>query len=216
MSALWISLKVATLATALMLAAGIPLGYLLARRRFPLRNLVQAISSLPLLLPPVVSGFLLLWLFAPQGLLGRPLAGLGIQLLYSWEIAALAAALVAFPLLLRSVVVAFEEVDGSLEAAAANLGATPREIFLRITLPLARRGLLAGILLGFGRALGEFGATILVAGNIPGRTQTIPLAIFSLSQGSELSRVWPYLGAITLLAFALMSGADLMQKRDRR
>ncbi|HEX9641116.1 MAG TPA: molybdate ABC transporter permease subunit [Candidatus Krumholzibacteria bacterium] len=204
-SALWISLKVGLLALLLMAATGTPLAWLLAKRRFWGSAVFESMLSLPLILPPVVTGFALLWLLAPSG-------PLGLNLLFRWQAASVAAAVVAFPLFLRSAREAFEGVDPRLEQAARNLGASPWQGFWRLSLPLARRGLVAASLLGFGRALGEFGATILVAGNIPGRTQTIPLAIFSLSQTSDLQAVWPLVGMATVLAFILVFLADRLAR----
>ena len=215
MIALWISLKVSALALLLMAITGVPLGLWLARTRSPLRAPIDTLLSLPLVLPPVVSGFVLLWLFAPQGWIGGRLNSIGIQALYRWEMAALASALIAFPLLLRSARVAFESVDPKLESAARNLGLSDNAVLWRVTLPLAQRGILAGMLLGFGRALGEFGATVLVAGNIPGRTQTIPLAIFSLGQRGEFAQVWPYLLVVVVLAFLLVFAADRLVRAGR-
>jgi len=208
-TALGVSLKVAACALALMALPGIPLAWLLARRRFPGRAVLDALTSLPLVLPPVVTGFFLLWLLSP----GSPVGGwlkrsLGLELVFTWPAAALAAAVVAFPLFLRSLRTAIEGVDTDLEEAAANLGASPLRVFFTVTLPLARHGLLAGALLGFCRALGEFGATILVAGNIPGRTQTIPLAIFSIANTTELGAAVPLVLTVTALSFVLVLLAD--------
>jgi len=208
-TALAISLKVAALALLLMVIPGVPLAWLLARREFPGRVLLDGLSSLPLVLPPVVTGYVLLWLLAPRGIVGSWLqASFGVELLFTWPAAALAAAVVSFPLFLRTLRTAIEAVDPGLEEAAANLGASSWRIFHSITLPLARHGLIAGALLGFSRALGEFGATILVAGNIPGRTQTIPLAIFSIANTEDLSAAWPLVATVSLISFALVIVAD--------
>jgi len=215
-NALWISLKVASVALVMMMVAGIPLAYLLARRSFPGRGFLDAFTSLPLVLPPVVTGYVLLWLLAPSGPIGEWLNdALGIQLLFTWPAAALAAAVVSFPLFTRTLRTAIESVDERLEEAASTLGASPWRVFWTITLPLARNGLVAGALLGFCRALGEFGATILVAGNIPGRTQTIPLAIFSLATTQELNRVAPLVLTISAVSFALVALADRLVRRRR-
>lgn len=198
-SALWVSLKVAFTALVLMVIPGVPLAWLLARRSFPGHAFVDAFTSLPLVLPPVVTGYVLLWLLAPSGWLGERM---GLDLLFTWFAAALAAAVVAFPLFVRSLRSGIEGVDPRLEQAAANLGASPLRVAVRVTLPLARSGLWTGLVLGFSRALGEFGATILVAGNIPGRTQTIPLAIFTTAQTSDLGEILPLVTVISIISFA--------------
>jgi len=204
-NAFLVSLKVSVLALLLMVAVGLPLAWLLSHRRFAGKSILEGILSLPLVLPPVVTGFALLWLLSPQG-------PLSLGILFRWPAASLAAAVVAFPLFLRSAKSALESVDPELEEAARNLGANPWTCFWRISVPLARNGLVAAALIGFGRALGEFGATILVAGNIPGRTQTIPLAIFSASQSSDLTGIWPLVGIASALAFALVFFADRLTR----
>jgi molybdate transport system permease protein len=179
-SAVWLSLKVALTATAVSLPFGIGLGYLLARRQFWGKNLVETFVSLPLVLPPVVTGYLLLVLFGRRGWIGFPLdQWFGIQLVFTWKAAAVASAVMAFPLMVRAIRVAFLEIDRRLEMAARTLGAGRLETFARISLPLARRGILAGAVLAFARSIGEFGATIMIAGNLPGETQTIPLYIYT-------------------------------------
>ncbi len=216
-TALWISLKVAGLALVLMVIPGVPLAWLLARREFPGRTLLDGLTSLPLVLPPVVTGYVLLWLLAPRGLIGAWLRdAFGVDIVFTWPAAAIAASVVSFPLFLRTLRTAIESVDLGLEEAAANLGASSWRIFHSITLPLARHGLIAGALLGFSRALGEFGATILVAGNIPGRTQTIPLAIFSIANTEDLSAAWPLVITVSVIAFALVIVADRAVRQDRR
>jgi molybdate transport system permease protein len=179
-SAVWLSLKVAVTATILSLPIGIALGYLLARRRFRGKSLVETALNLPLVLPPVVTGYLLLVLLGRRGWIGHYLdQWFGLHLVFTWKGAAFASALVAFPLMVRSIRVAFAEVNTRLELAARTLGAGPWETFRRISIPLARRGIIAGAVLAFARGLGEFGATIMIAGNIPGETQTIPLLIYT-------------------------------------
>jgi len=149
-----------------------------------LRWIVDALVQVPLVLPPLVTGYLLLLILGRQGLIGKPLAALGIEIAFDWKGAALAAAIVSFPLLVRSARAALEAADPKLAEAAHSLGAGPRDAFFTVTLPQARRGVLAGLLLSFTRSFGEFGATIVLASNIPGRTQTVPLAIYNLIQGS--------------------------------
>ena len=210
-SALWVSLKVALTAVVLMVIPGVPLAWLLARRTFPGHAVLDAFTSLPLVLPPVVTGYALLWLLAPGGWLGERV---GLDLLFTWFAAAVAAAVVAFPLFVRSLRAAIESVDPRLEVAAANLGASPWRVATRVTLPLARTGLWTGLVLGFSRALGEFGATVLVAGNIPGRTQTIPLAIFTTAQTSELGEILPLVAVISIISFAAVFVAGRLGRPD--
>ena len=180
-SAVRLSLLVATSATFLSLPVGIALGYLLARRSFPGKALVETLLSLPLVLPPVVTGYLLLLTFGRRGWIGSYLDDwFGIQFVFNWKGAALASAVMAFPLMVRSIRLSFAEVDVRLEQAARTLGAGRLDTFFAVSLPLARRGIIAGAVLAFARSIGEFGATIMIAGNIPDETQTIPVAIYSL------------------------------------
>jgi molybdate transport system permease protein len=179
-SAIGLSLQVAATATIISLPLGIALGFLLARRQFWGKSLVETFLSLPLVLPPVVTGYLLLVLLGRRGWIGSILdEWLGIQLVFTWKAAAIASAVMSFPLMVRSIRVAFAEIDRRLELAARTLGAGLVESFLRISLPLAQRGILAGTVLAFARSIGEFGATVMIAGNLPGETQTIPLYIYT-------------------------------------
>jgi molybdate transport system permease protein len=179
-SAIRLSLQVALTATILTLPFGIGLGYLLARRQFWAKVLVETFLNLPLVLPPVVTGYLLLILFGRRGWIGSLLSNwFDIQLAFTWKAAALASAVMSFPLMVRSIRAAFAEVDRRLEMAARTLGAGRLEAFSRVSIPLARRGILAGSVLAFARSMGEFGATVMIAGNLPGETQTIPLYIYT-------------------------------------
>jgi molybdate transport system permease protein len=180
-TAVRLSLQVAVTATLLSLPLGIVLGYLLARRPFPGKSLVETALSLPLVLPPVVTGYLLLVVFGRKGPIGQYLEQwFGLTLVFTWKGAALASAVMAFPLMVRAIRLAFAEVDQRLEQVARSLGAGRVETFFRISLPLARRGVITGAVLAFARCIGEFGATIMIAGNIPNETQTIPLYIYTL------------------------------------
>ena len=176
---LGLSLRVAAACVVTALPPAVALGWLLARRDFPGKFLLDGLCHLPLVLPPVVTGYLLLRLFGRRGLLGPLLDELGLSLAFDWKGAALASAVVAFPLALRAVRLAIEEVDPRLEGMARTLGAGPVRAFFTVTLPLAASGLWVGALLAFARSLGEFGATIIFVANIPGQTRTIPLAIYS-------------------------------------
>ena len=178
-----LSLKVSAVAIAGILPLAFALAWLLARGRFPGKVLVDALVHLPLVLPPVVTGWLLLLAFGPNGPAGRLLAdALGLTLMFRWTGAALAAAIMALPLMVRAMRLSIEAVDRRLESAARTLGAGPWRTFFTITLPLAVPGILAGLVLGFARSIGEFGATITFVSNIPGETQTLPLAIYSALQ----------------------------------
>lgn len=205
-----LSLQVALASVAAALAPAVVLGWLLVRKRFPGRTLVQTFINTPLVLPPVVTGYLLLLLLGPDGPVGRLASSMfGLDIAFTWLGAAVAAGVVAFPLLIRTIQVAIDQVDPRLEAAACTLGAGPVRVFWTITLPLSMRGILAGSVLAFGRSLGEFGATIMVAGSIPGRTQTLPLAIFSLSNqvGTE-GRILRLLVFSVVLAFVSLWFSD--------
>ncbi|MRT29126.1 molybdate ABC transporter permease subunit [Herbaspirillum sp. CAH-3] len=182
---LLLSLKVAGLATLLNLVLGVTAAYGLSRWRSPLRDFIDSILTLPLVLPPTVLGYYLLVLFGRRGTFGAWLEGMGIQLVFTWQGAVLASTVVAFPLVLKAARAAFESVDHQLEDAARVLGVSEAGVFFRVSLPLATRGIMAGVLLAFARALGEFGATLMVAGNLPGRTQTLSVAIYEAVQAGD-------------------------------
>ena len=208
-----LTLRVAGVATLLSLPVAVALGYLLARRRFPGRALVQALVALPMVVPPVAVGFGLLWLMGDRG----PLSGLweatGIQLVFTWWAAVLAAGIVGFPLLARACEQAFAEVDPRYAQVARSLGFGPTQAFLRVTLPLARRGVLYGTLLAFTRALGEFGATAVVAGILPGRTETLALGIWSRVQLGDDASALVLCGASFALALASLLVAETWLRR---
>lgn len=178
--AVQLSLKVALVATLASLPFAIAIAWLLARRQFPGHDLLSALVHLPLVLPPVVTGYLLLITFGTKGPVGSLLKQLDIILAFRWTGAALATAIMAFPLMVRAIRLGFETVDPRLEQAAATLGAPRAMIFLTVTLPLILPAILAGVTLGFAKAMGEFGATITFVSNIPGQTQTLPSAIYAL------------------------------------
>ena len=167
----WFTVATAVLATALMLPPGLALAWLLARGRFRGRVLLETLVSLPLVMPPVATGLVLLGLFAPLGPIGRVLGRMGVDVVFTWKAVVLAMVVMGLPLLVRTVRSGIEQVDRRFEAAAATLGAGPVRVFFTITLPLARPAVVAGAVLGFARALGEFGATVMIAGSIPGSTQ---------------------------------------------
>lgn len=186
-SALLLSLRVSVCATLLSLLVGVPIGYALARRRLPGRAAWESLALLPLVLPPTVLGYYLLTLFGRRSPLGQAYHALmGADIVFTWQGAVLAASIVSAPLLIRTMQAAFAEVDEDLVAAARTMGASEIQAFWCVTLPLARRGMVAGTALAFARALGDFGATLMVAGDIPGLTRTMPLAVYdAVLQGNE-------------------------------
>ncbi len=214
---LLLTLKVALTATAGACALGVGAGYALSRRWLPARDLLDAACTLPLVLPPTVIGYYLLVLFGRRGVVGQWLEqAFGVSLVFTWQGAALAACVVAFPLVCKAARTAFEGVDQSLENAARSLGAGEGEVFLRVTLPLAWRGVLSGAMLALARALGEFGATLMIAGSLPGRTQTLSLAVYEAVQAGRDSEA-TFLVALTSLvcvALLLASGRLLGGRRS--
>ena len=184
--ALSLTLKVAAWATAINLVLGVGIGYTLARLRFPGRDLLDAALTLPMVMPPTVLGYYLLVVIGSQGVIGAwLLETFGIRLIFTWQAAVIAATIVAFPLVFKAARAAFENVDPQLEDAARTLGVPEWGVFLRVSLPLAWRGILAGLLLAFARALGEFGATLMVAGSIVGKTQTLSIAVYEAVQAGQ-------------------------------
>jgi len=215
--ALALSLRVAFWSVTCSLPAGLAVAWLLARRDFPGKTLVNGLVHLPLVLPPVAVGFLLLLLLGRNGPLGRALYdAFGITLPFTWQGAALAAAVMAFPLMVRAIRLSLDAVDRRLEAAARTLGATPLSVFLTVTLPLTTPGILVGALLAFARSLGEFGATITFAANIPGETRTLPLALYSLTQtpGGEAAALRLALLSV-LLSLAALALSEIAARRLR-
>lgn len=218
--ALWapalISLRVATLATLLALALGIPLAYLLARRQGAGVETLAAALTLPLVLPPTVLGYYLLLALGRQSALGRWLSDqLGISLVFTWQGAVVAAAIVALPLVVRSAQAAFLAVDPNLEAAARTLGRSEVAIFFTVTLPLAWRGITAGGLLAFARSMGEFGATLMVAGNIPGKTETLSIAIYDAVQAGDYARANLLAVLISVLTVAALIALSRLTRFHR-
>ena len=218
LDAIALSLQVATLATLASLPLGIAIAYVLARCTFPGKLLLDGLVHLPLVLPPVVTGYALLVLLGRRGPLGAWLEStLGIVLAFRWTGAALACAVMAFPLLVRSIRLTMEAVDARLEEAASTLGASPLWVFLTVTLPLAAPGIVAGATLAFAKALGEFGATITFVSNIPGQTQTIALAIYGYTQtpGGEQGALRLSLVAVAL-SFTALLFSELLARRSYR
>ncbi|WP_394001359.1 molybdate ABC transporter permease subunit [Luteimonas sp. WGS1318] len=215
--AIRLSLKVAAAAALASLPLGIAVAWLLARRRFPGKALLDALVHLPLVLPPVVVGYALLVLFGGNGPIGLWLEStFGITFAFRWTGAALASAIMGFPLLVRTVRLSIENVDRRLEDAAATLGASPLRVFVTVTLPLAWPGLVAGAVLAFAKALGEFGATITFVSNIPGETQTMSSAIYGLMQvpGGE-SGIWRLAAVAVAISFAALLASEWLVRRQR-
>jgi molybdate transport system permease protein len=218
LSALLLSIRVSVWATLLSAPLAIFTGWLLARKNFPGKGVFDALIHLPLVLPPVVPGYLLLLLFGRNGPLGRALdACCGITLGFSWKGAALASALMAFPLMVRSVRLSVSLIDIRLESAARTLGASALSVFFAITLPMAMPGIVSGLVLGFSRSLGEFGATITFVGNIAGETRTLPLAIYTASQIPDGDMQAMRLIALSLIvALAALVGSEQLSRRMER
>ncbi len=210
-----LTLQVAGLATLVALALGTALAWALARYRFPGRDLLDAVCTLPLVMPPTVLGYYLLVMVGRRGLLGAWLQEVfGVSLIFTWQGAVLAAAVVSFPLVFKSARAALESVDRDLEDAARTLGVSEWGVFFRVSLPLAMRGILAGTMLAFARAMGEFGATLMVAGNLPGRTQTLSLAVYSAVQAGrdDLAQALVLLVS-AVCVFILFTTAKLIQPK---
>jgi molybdate transport system permease protein len=195
-------------ATALMLPPGIALAWLLARRRFPGRAIVETLVTLPLVVPPVATGLVLLSLIGRRGPFGAFLDRIGVDLVFTWRAVVLAMTIMGLPLVVRTARAAFEQVDARFEHVAATLGARPLRVFFSISLPLAIRGVIAGAVLGFARALGEFGATIMVAGNIPGRTRTLATAIYSYTETGRDSQAAALAAVSIALALAAVAASN--------
>ena len=217
LSTLQITLQVAIVATLIDVPLALLLSWLVVKKRIRGAFLLDILASLPLAVPPVVVGYALLLLFGRNGPLGRLLdAALGWEVVFTWFAAALAAAIVSFPLAARAIMVAMEGVDERLERAARSLGAGPVRVAFTVTLPLAYRGILAGALLGFVRAVSEFGATIVVAGNIPGKTQTLPLAIYHNVQLGRDDHALTLVAISIALAVATLAIHNLLLARSNR
>lgn len=208
------TLGIALLGTMLIVPPGVALGWALARRRWPGKAVVETLVALPLVIPPVATGLVLLKLFGRHGALGRLFENVfGVEIAFTWRAVVLATGVMAFPLLVRTARVAFEEVPVRLEGVARTLGAGPLRVFFTITVPLARRGLMAGCVLAFARALGEFGATVMVAGMIPGRTITLALGIYNDVLLGNDGAAFRLLAISVALAFAAVALSEWLTRR---
>jgi len=210
------SIAVALISTLIILPIGIVVSWLFARKQWPLKSLLETFVLLPLVMPPVATGLILLKIFGRRSPLGQWLYERGIEIVFDPKGVLVAMAVMSFPLLVRSVRTSFAEINPRLEQIAATLGASTVKIFLVIAIPLAARGIIAGSLLAFSRALGEFGATILLAGNIPGRTQTLSLAIFNYVQVGRDAEAYTLLGITVVLAFASVWCSEWLLRGRRR
>ena len=212
---LWLTLKVALFATLMAGVAGIALGWWMSQRRFAGKNVVDALLMLPMVLPPTVIGYYLIVLIGRNGVFGQYLdRWFGINLIFTWQGAVIAASVVSLPLVYKGARAAFEEVDGRYANAARTLGAGEFEVFMRIALPLAVRGIAAGLMLAFARAMGEFGATLMIAGNLPGKTQTLSIAVYEAVQaGNDRLALWLTLViSVVCIAVLVVSGRLLQAK----
>jgi len=206
----------ALVSVAIILPPGLALAWLLARRSWPGKSVVETLVTLPLVVPPVATGLVLLNLFGRRGPLGKLLQGMGIDVVFTWRAVVIALSVMSLPLLVRSARAAFEGVNERYEAIARTLGRGPFHVFFTVSLPLAYRGILAGIILSFARALGEFGATIMVAGNIPGKTSTIALEIFHSVQLGNDWHAWRLLVVSACIAFAAVWASELLLRKKTR
>lgn len=216
LSPILLSLRVAALATLVTLAAGLGLARLLGLRRVPLRRLWEAVIMLPLVFPPTLTGYLLLVILGKRGPVGALLASLGLTVVFTWAAAVVASFVVSLPLMFQNCKAALLAVDPQYENAARTLGLSEGRVFRRITLPLAAPGILSGTALSFARAMGEFGATLMVAGNIPGRTQTIPLALYAAVEAGRSVEANILLGVTVGLCFALVAIVSVYERRGFR
>jgi molybdate transport system permease protein len=209
----WFTVLCAAGATALAVPPGVVLAWLLARRKFPGRALIETFVSLPLVMPPVATGLILLILLSRRGRIGSLLERLGIEIVFTWKAVVLAMAIMGLPLLVRTARAGFEQVNARYERVAATLGASPARIFLTISLPLAWPSVLAGAVLAFARALGEFGATIIVAGNIPGATRTLAVAIYGYAETGQDSLAFALVLVSVGIAFVALWSANRLVER---
>lgn len=211
---IFFSLRIAFISLLMVTCIGLPVARLLARIEFPGKEILEAAITLPLVLPPSVIGYGLLILIGKNGIIGKFLMEMGITLVFTWWAAILASTVVAFPLMYQSAKAAFKSVDPSFEKVARTLGANECKVFFTVTLPLAWPGILAGVVLSFARALGEFGATLMVAGNIPGKTQTIPLAIyFAVDSGDDVT-ARTLVAIITVFSFLVIYAVNRWAKKQ--
>lgn len=203
-SPLWISIKTSFLSTIITFVIGITVSYLMANYKGRYKGILDGVFTLPLVLPPTVVGFFLLLLIGKNGYVGKLLLNFDMTLVFSWSATVIASTTVAFPMMYRTSRAAFEQIDNNIICAARTLGLSEWKIFYKIAIPLAWPGIIAGIVLSFARALGEFGATLMIAGNIPGKTQTMPLAIFFAVEGGDMKKAMAWVMIITLISISMI------------
>lgn len=213
---LWISLKTALLATVITFVLGITVARHMAGREFRGKSLLDGIFILPLVLPPTVVGFILLYIFGRNGIVGTFLFDLGRPVVFSWSATVIAASVVSFPLMYQTARGAFEQIDANIEDAARTLGASEWTVFWKVTIPLAWPGIAAGTILAFARSLGEFGATLMLAGNIPGKTQTIPIAIYFLVEAGKSEQAISWVLIVLMISFASIVALNYWKKHQQR
>jgi molybdate transport system permease protein len=213
---LWISAKTALLATVITFVVGILISYAMATYRGKWKGLIDGIFTLPLVLPPTVVGFFLLLICGKNGFIGKVFLAMDKNIIFSWSATVIAAAVVSFPMMYRSSRSAFEQIDDNMISAARTLGLNEWKIFTKIAIPLALPGIVGGLVLSFARALGEFGATLMIAGNIPGKTQTMPLAIFFAVEGGDMNKAMMWVIIIVVMSIAMILllnyWSDIQQK----
>lgn len=213
LSPLFISLKTSVTATALAGVLGVAAAWGVYRLTGLKRSVIDGLCTLPLVLPPTVLGFFLLVIFGKNSPIGQTLLAIGIRIVFSWEATVIAATIVAFPLVYRTTRSAFEQVDRTITDAARTLGLRETAIFFKVLIPLAWPGILGGTILGFARALGEFGATLMIAGNIPGRTQTIPVAIYFAAEGGKMNTALQWVLIIVSISFSAIFLMNLTERK---
>ncbi len=213
-SCILLTLKVAGFAAAISFVLGLLLAWRMTRSRFPGKRWVDAVCALPLVLPPTVTGYFLILLVGRRGLFGQWLADVGINLIFSWQGAVVAATVVIFPLTYRSTKAALSSVDHTLEDAARTLGASEWRVFTRISIPLARNGIFAGLALAFARGMGEFGATLMIAGNLPGKTQTLALAVYAAFQAGDDAKAITLVLITSVICVVLLVAAETLSGRN--
>ncbi|MBU5307245.1 molybdate ABC transporter permease subunit [Clostridioides mangenotii] len=213
---LWISVKTSLLATVITFVVGILISYAMATYRGRWKGLIDGVFTLPLVLPPTVVGFFLLLICGKNGFVGKIFLTMDKNIIFSWSATVLAAVVVSFPMMYRSSRSAFEQIDDNMLSAARTLGLNEWKVFTKIAIPLALPGIVGGLVLSFARALGEFGATLMIAGNIPGRTQTMPLAIFFAVEGGDMNKAMMWVIIIVLMSIAMILllnyWSDIQQK----
>lgn len=213
---LWISVKTSLLATVITFVVGILISYAMATYRGRWKGLIDGVFTLPLVLPPTVVGFFLLLICGKNGFVGKIFLTMDKNIIFSWSATVLAAVVVSFPMMYRSSRSAFEQIDDNMVSAARTLGLNEWKVFTKIAIPLALPGIVGGLVLSFARALGEFGATLMIAGNIPGRTQTMPLAIFFAVEGGDMNKAMMWVIIIVLMSIAMILllnyWSDIQQK----